>query len=61
MSLSEKVKTIWNNNAAHWNEKMGEGNRFHKELIEPNNEGNHHQKFYSSIPAALVVRMRKVK
>jgi 2-polyprenyl-3-methyl-5-hydroxy-6-metoxy-1,4-benzoquinol methylase len=29
------VKKIWNTNAEFWNSKMGEGNRFHKKLIEP--------------------------
>jgi len=26
---------IWDENAAFWNERFGEGNRFHKELVEP--------------------------
>ena len=31
-----KVKEIWNTNAAFWDARMGEGNDFHRILIEPN-------------------------
>ncbi len=31
----EEIRAIWNQNADHWDEKMGEGNHFHKALIEP--------------------------
>ena len=33
--LNQQVKDIWHTNADFWNERMGEGNDFHKELIEP--------------------------
>jgi 2-polyprenyl-3-methyl-5-hydroxy-6-metoxy-1,4-benzoquinol methylase len=33
---SNKVRDIWNTNAAFWDKRMGEGNDFHKLLIEPN-------------------------
>ncbi len=33
--LNEEVKAIWNANAGYWDSKMGEGNAFHKTLIEP--------------------------
>jgi 2-polyprenyl-3-methyl-5-hydroxy-6-metoxy-1,4-benzoquinol methylase len=32
---NEEVKNIWNTNAEFWDSKMGEGNEFHKMLIEP--------------------------
>lgn len=35
MSINEEVKNIWNANAVFWDMKMGEGNDFHKLLIEP--------------------------
>jgi ubiquinone/menaquinone biosynthesis C-methylase UbiE len=31
----DEVKNIWNANAGFWDGKMGEGNYFHKTLIEP--------------------------
>ncbi len=31
----DAVKNIWNTNAEFWNSRMGEGNDFHKTLIEP--------------------------
>ena len=31
-----EVKAIWNENAAFWDGRMGEGNDFHRLLIEPN-------------------------
>ncbi len=34
--MENEVKTIWNANADFWDKKMGEGNDFHKVLIEPN-------------------------
>lgn len=33
--MNEEVKNIWNANAEFWDSKMGEGNNFHKTLIEP--------------------------
>jgi 2-polyprenyl-3-methyl-5-hydroxy-6-metoxy-1,4-benzoquinol methylase len=33
---NHEVKDIWNANAAFWDKRMGEGNDFHKMLIEPN-------------------------
>lgn len=37
-ALNQAVRDIWNHNAAFWDERMGEGNRFHKTLIEPTQE-----------------------
>ena len=33
--LNDEVRTIWNTNAEFWDGRMGEGNDFHKTLIEP--------------------------
>lgn len=33
--LNDNVRAIWNANAEFWDSKMGEGNVFHKTLIEP--------------------------
>ncbi len=33
--LNQEVREIWNRNADHWDQRMGEGNEFHKRLIEP--------------------------
>src|SRR5262245_7651831 len=33
--LNQEVKAIWNRNADFWDQQMGEGNDFHKSLIEP--------------------------
>jgi len=33
--MKDEVKNIWNANAEFWDSKMGEGNDFHKMLIEP--------------------------
>lgn len=33
--LNDKVRDIWNANADFWDRRMGEGNAFHKTLIEP--------------------------
>jgi len=33
--LNDEVKNIWNANAEFWDSRMGEGNAFHKTLIEP--------------------------
>jgi len=33
--MNEEVRNIWNANAEFWDSKMGEGNDFHKMLIEP--------------------------
>ncbi|MFX0200858.1 MAG: class I SAM-dependent DNA methyltransferase [Candidatus Hodarchaeota archaeon] len=33
--MNEEVRDIWNANAEFWDSKMGEGNDFHKMLIEP--------------------------
>ena len=35
-AFNSQVREIWDENADFWNEKMGEGNDFHKLLIEPN-------------------------
>jgi 2-polyprenyl-3-methyl-5-hydroxy-6-metoxy-1,4-benzoquinol methylase len=34
--LNDEVKDVWNTNAAFWDKRMGEGNDFHRLLIEPN-------------------------
>ncbi len=34
-SLNDEVRRIWNANAAFWDERMGEGNDFHRVLVEP--------------------------
>ena len=34
-SLGGETVDIWNRNADFWDERMGEGNEFHKFLIEP--------------------------
>jgi 2-polyprenyl-3-methyl-5-hydroxy-6-metoxy-1,4-benzoquinol methylase len=36
--LNQAVRDTWNQNAAFWDERMGEGNSFHKTLIEPTQE-----------------------
>ncbi len=33
--MEDEVKSIWNTNAEFWDSRMGEGNDFHKLLIEP--------------------------
>lgn len=33
--LNHEVREIWDRNADFWDERMGEGNDFHKSLIEP--------------------------
>lgn len=33
---NEQVRDAWDVNAAFWDERMGEGNAFHLELVEPN-------------------------
>jgi 2-polyprenyl-3-methyl-5-hydroxy-6-metoxy-1,4-benzoquinol methylase len=33
--MTDEVKNIWNANAEFWDSRMGEGNDFHKILIEP--------------------------
>jgi 2-polyprenyl-3-methyl-5-hydroxy-6-metoxy-1,4-benzoquinol methylase len=38
MDLNQEVRDIWDHNAAFWDERMGEGNNFHKTLIEPTQE-----------------------
>lgn len=35
ISLNEEVRHIWNENAQFWDERMGEGNDWHKMLVEP--------------------------
>src|SRR5438132_7101254 len=37
-ALNQEVQDIWNQNAPFWDERMGEGNTFHKTLIEPTQE-----------------------
>jgi len=34
-SLNQEAKSVWDANADFWDERMGEGNAFHKTLIEP--------------------------
>jgi 2-polyprenyl-3-methyl-5-hydroxy-6-metoxy-1,4-benzoquinol methylase len=34
-TINSEVKNIWNTNAVFWDSKIGEGNDFHKLLIEP--------------------------
>src|SRR5262249_38304668 len=36
--LNQEVRDIWNQNASFWDERMGEGNTFHRTLIEPTQE-----------------------
>ena len=33
--LNDEVRNIWNANAEFWDGRMGEGNAFHRTLIEP--------------------------
>jgi 2-polyprenyl-3-methyl-5-hydroxy-6-metoxy-1,4-benzoquinol methylase len=37
-ALNQAVRDIWNENASFWDERMGEGNTFHRTLIEPTQE-----------------------
>jgi 2-polyprenyl-3-methyl-5-hydroxy-6-metoxy-1,4-benzoquinol methylase len=37
-ALNREVCDIWDHNAPFWDERMGEGNTFHKTLIEPTQE-----------------------
>jgi 2-polyprenyl-3-methyl-5-hydroxy-6-metoxy-1,4-benzoquinol methylase len=37
-TLNQEVRAVWNHNASFWDERMGEGNVFHKTLIEPTQE-----------------------
>ena len=36
--LNDVVREVWNANADFWNERMGEGNEFHRVLIAPAQE-----------------------
>jgi 2-polyprenyl-3-methyl-5-hydroxy-6-metoxy-1,4-benzoquinol methylase len=36
--LNEAVREIWDTNADYWNERMGDGNEFHRMLIGPTQE-----------------------
>src|SRR5260370_38243037 len=36
--LNEEVREIWDKNADYWNERMGDGNDFHRILIGPTQE-----------------------
>src|SRR5215470_12051115 len=36
--LNEAVREIWDRNADFWNERMGDGNEFHRVLIGPAQE-----------------------
>ena len=36
--LNEEVREIWDKNADYWNERMGDGNEFHRTLIGPAQE-----------------------
>lgn len=38
MALHHQVQVIWNQNAAFWDEKMGEGNDFQRILVGPSTE-----------------------
>src|ERR1017187_2671221 len=38
MALHQQVQDIWNQNAAFWDEKMGEGNDFQRILVGPSTE-----------------------
>lgn len=33
---NDEVRAAWETNAAFWDERMGEGNAFHSQLVEPN-------------------------
>lgn len=37
-SLNEEIKSLWNGKASFWDENMGEGNLFQRELIAPATE-----------------------
>src|SRR6516165_3791893 len=37
-ALNREVHDIWNRNTQFWDARMGEGNTFHKTLIEPTQE-----------------------
>jgi 2-polyprenyl-3-methyl-5-hydroxy-6-metoxy-1,4-benzoquinol methylase len=37
-ALNQEVREIWNQNAQFWDGRMGEGNTFHKTLLEPTQE-----------------------
>ncbi len=37
-ALNQQVRDVWDRNAGFWDEQMGEGNAFHKALIEPTQE-----------------------
>lgn len=37
-ALNQEVRDIWDRNAVFWDNRMGEGNSFHKTLIEPTQE-----------------------
>ncbi len=34
-ALGEEVRRVWNANAAFWDERMGDGNSFHRQLLLP--------------------------
>ena len=34
-ALHNQSRTAWDTNAAFWDQRMGEGNEFHKTLVEP--------------------------
>ncbi len=38
VSFNEEVREIWNQNAEFWDERMGEGNTFHRRLVLPSIE-----------------------
>ena len=33
--MNDEVRNRWNANAEFWDSRMGEGNNFHRKLIEP--------------------------
>ena len=33
--LNEESRDNWNANAEYWDQRIGEGNKFHLELVEP--------------------------
>lgn len=37
-ALNQEVKAIWNHNAVFWDQRMGEGNYFQRELVGPTSE-----------------------
>lgn len=38
MDLNKEVQSLWNQNAAFWDDRMGEGNAFQRMLVGPSSE-----------------------